>query len=67
MGFHTRQYPDLSTLQGLRAQISDDREFLRRVIGTGADAWTGSTESAAFLEEVIAGLESSTAPGINTQ
>ena len=66
MGFHTRQIPEIDYLIALRQTLNDDKAFLHRVYGTRADAYTGSTESMNYLEEVEAGLKRSAKAEINT-
>jgi len=55
MGFTKRILPDPESLKKMRAEIGNDREFLKMVVGK-SDCLLGSTESLEmirYIEEEI--------------
>lgn len=56
MSFNKRILPDISYLRAKREEISDDRKFLKEIIGK-SDCLLGSSESLSFVEEIEKSLD----------
>jgi hypothetical protein len=59
MGFHKRQIPDLKDLVLLREKLSNDEEFLQRVLGRRADAYVGPSDSIEYIEKIYESVKNS--------
>jgi hypothetical protein len=56
MGFHKRFLPELDVLKKMRAEINDDKKFIKSVIGK-ADCYVGSSGASQYIDDVIKKIE----------